>query len=177
MRVTIDGYLLQPKLELALQTIVGSECWGGREVPLPKSRRRWDMSFKIEGKVTVVEFDGDAHYRDTLKIKSDVEKDAVAREQGYRVVRIPYWVQLTSETLAHYFGLVADISQDFPHGFITTKVFPASFCELGIARFECELRGLPTSVRAAVVASLRERAGEHGMEYVLPVALRGLLQN
>jgi hypothetical protein len=75
-------------------------------------------------------FDGDEHYRNTLKIKNDREKDEMARCGGYRVVRIPYWVQLTSETLKHYFHLEAEIIQDFPHGFISTKVFPASFCEL-----------------------------------------------
>jgi hypothetical protein len=77
--------------------------------------------------------------------------------------------------LAHYFGLEADIIQDFPHGFITTKVFPASFCELGIARFEREMESLPDSVRQAVISSLRLRVLEHGVEYVIPQKLAGLL--
>ena len=45
-------------------------------------------------------------------------------------MRFPYWVQLDSTTLWHYFGLEAEIEQSFPHGFITTKLFPASFCVL-----------------------------------------------
>jgi hypothetical protein len=56
----------------------------------------------------------------------------------------------------------AEIEQSFPHGFITTKLFPASFCELGIERFRDELLALPDSVRDAVVLSLRARVEEYG---------------
>jgi len=92
-----------------------------------------------------------------------------------RLVRIPYWVQLDSMMARHWFGLEANIEQSFPHGFITTKLFPASFCELGVARFRRELDALPAQVRFAVVASLRERVSEHGIEYVLPRELRALV--
>ena len=56
-------------------------------------------------------------------------------------MRFPYWVQLDNFTLKHYFDLDAKIEQSFPHGFITTKLFPASFCELGIKRFRAEIDG------------------------------------
>lgn len=175
--VTIDGYLVQQKLASALKQIVGAEAWRGTEQRIVVDRKlRWDMVFEdINGKVAV-EFDGDEHYRHSLKIKVDREKDACARAAGYRVVRIPYWVQLTTHTLKHYFNLDAEIVQDFPHGFITTKVFPASYSELGIERFRAELDELPADVREAVVTSLRDRAEEHGLEFVLPASLRSLLE-
>jgi very-short-patch-repair endonuclease len=88
--VEITGYLLQKKLENALKAIVGEEAWRGRELKVPNSRRRWDMAYEIDNKVMIVEFDGDAHYRDPLKIKVDHEKDNVASELGYKVVRVPY---------------------------------------------------------------------------------------
>ena len=53
---------------------------------------------------------------------------------------LPYWIQLDTATLAHFFSLDVKIEQSFPHGFITTKLFPASFCELGIERFRAELQ-------------------------------------
>jgi hypothetical protein len=109
------------------------------------------------------------------KLKVDTEKDAVAEELRYRVVRIPYWVQLTTETLQYYFGLEEKIEQDFPHGFIATKIFPASYSELGVERFERELWDLPENTRIAVKNSLRDRVKEHGAEYVVPSALRYLL--
>lgn len=173
--IEIKGYLLQKKLENALRQIVGDEAWRGRELKVPDSRRRWDMAYEVDGQMTVVEFDGDAHYWNSLKIKIDAEKDAVAQDLGYKVVRIPYWVQLTTETLRHYFGLDEQIQQNFPHGFIATKIFPASYSELGIERFERELGSLPKAARIAIEESLRNRAKEHGAEYVVPASLRHLL--
>lgn len=173
--IEIAGYLIQKKLEDALRQIVGENAWRGSELKVPSSRRRWDMAYETNGQTTVVEFDGDAHYWNSLKIKVDAEKDVVAEELGYRVVRIPYWVQLTSETLVYYFGLEKAIKQDFPHGFIATKIFPASYSELGVERFSRELEGLPNEPRKAVVRSLRDRAEEHGAQYVVPTSLRCLL--
>lgn len=174
MAVKIEGYLTEQRLAAALRAIVG-DGWRGSELRVEGTKRRWDMGFEREAHRVVVEFDGDEHYRNTLKIKADREKDAVAAGADVQVVRIPYWVQLTSETFRHYFGFDAEIEQDFRHGFITTKIFPASFCELGIERFERELRTLPRDVADAVHASLRERAEEHGPEFVVPRALRDFL--
>lgn len=134
------------------------------------------MVIELNGARFAVEFDGDEHYRHSLKIKADREKDSVASAGGYRVVRFPYWVQLTTKTLQHYFGLEAKVVQDFPHGFITTKHFPASYCELGIERFTRELEALPKMVREAVVELLRAPVAEHGIEYVLPRELRQLVE-
>ena len=154
--IKIEGYLTESKLSEALQQIVPNG-WLGDQVHVEGSRYRWDMSYQIDGKATMVEYDGDEHYRHSLKIKADRAKDEIARKLGCRVVRFPYWVQLDSLTLKHYFGLEAQIEQSFPHGFITTKLFPASFCELGVERFRAELLALPESVREAVISSLRER--------------------
>jgi len=173
--VKIKGYLVQKKLEHFLKDIVGEANWMGRELRVPDSRRRWDMAYQLDGQTTVVEFDGDAHYWDSLKIKADIEKDAVAKRLGFKVVRVPYWVQLTDETALHYFGFRVRIEQDFAHGFIATKIFPASFSELGVDRFGRELSALPQDVRKAVVCSLKDRAAEYGIAYVLPTRLRHLI--
>lgn len=109
--------------------------------------------------------------RDSLVIKCDRAKDSIAVNLGYRIVRIPYWIQLTSETLKYYFGLDANIEQSFEHGFITTKYFPASFCDLGLSRFIYEICTLPDTVRNDVIISLLEQANKHGMSYVIPTKL------
>ena len=124
--------------------------------------------------MVLVEYDGDDHYRDSMKIRADRERDQIAKAGGMRVARMPYWVQLDSVTVEHYFGFPAEIEQTFPHGFITTKLFPASFCELGIERFRHDLASLPEQVRVAVIKSLRDRAEEYGLEYVLSSALQYL---
>ncbi len=175
--VNIDGYLVQAKLDAALRQVVGEAAWRGSEQRVIHGKKlRWDMVFEASSGKVAVEFDGDEHYRHSLKIKVDREKDGYARDDGYRVVRVPYWVQLTTETLKYYFDLDAKVVQDFPHGFITTKVFPASYCEMGIDRFRRELDALPVATRSAVVSSLRDRAEEHGIEFVLPAGLRFLIE-
>lgn len=127
IRVVIDGYLLQAKLESALHQIV-ADAWRGHELSIPGSRRRWDMAYELSGQTTVVEFDGDEHYRRTLKIKGDGEKDALALAAGHRVVRVPYWVQLTTETLLFYFGPEARAKDEF---FDAVSYYEDARCGLG----------------------------------------------
>jgi hypothetical protein len=75
----------------------------------------------------------------------------------------------------YWFGKDIQIEQFFPHGFITTKLFPASFCELGIARFIHELDSIPADVRHAVITSLRKQVAKYDIEYVVPKKLRPLV--
>ncbi|MBX3385712.1 MAG: hypothetical protein KF768_03995 [Phycisphaeraceae bacterium] len=172
--INISGYLTEDKLASVLQVLLGSR-WLGRQVKSGKGKSTWDMAYVIDGVTTAVEYDGDDHYCNTLKIKADREKTAFAAANAIQLIRIPFWVQLTKSTLVHYFQIHADIVQTFSHGFITTKCFPASFCELGIDRFRAELLSLPSDVKAEVVKSLKDRVVEHGAEYVLPSSLRSLV--
>jgi hypothetical protein len=176
VKVVIESHLTEPKLAAALQQLVGA-AWAGGQVSLPGSRRRFDMAFRAGCTTLLVEYDGDEHYRDSLKIRADRHKDDLAAANGMRLVRVPYWVQLDRTMARHWFGLDADIEQSFPHGFITTKVFPASFCELGVGRFRRELGTLPAAVREAVIHSLRDRATDYGVDYVLPSELRAMIQS
>jgi hypothetical protein len=171
VKVLIESYLTETKLTVAVAQLVGDK-WAGGQVKLPGSRRRFDMAFFDNGTTVLVEYDGDEHYRDSMKIKADRQKDQLAADNGMRLIRVPYWVQLDETMARHWFDIEAQIEQSFPHGFITTKLFPASFCELGIARFRHELESLPSIVRDSVVESLRARVAEHGVEYVLPANLQ-----
>ncbi len=173
--ITISGYLTEEKLANTLQSLVGAG-WLGCQVKTGNGRSTWDMAYVLDGVTSAVEFDGDDHYCNTLKIKADRQKGAFATANNIRLIRIPFWVQLTTSTLSHYFHLNASIEQSFPHGFISTKCFPASFCELGIERFCTEISAIPLDVRAAVIKSLRDRATDHGVEYVLPSSLRTLVE-
>ena len=130
---------------------------------------------KVETPV-LLDFDGDEHYQNTLKIKADREKNQEAEAAGSSYVRFPYWVQLDSTTLNHFFGLVRRVETNFRHGFITTRIYSPSYCELGLRRFQDELYSLPHAVRVAVISSLRERCREHGTEFVLPSEMRILVE-
>ena len=169
--IQIDGYLIQSKLESVIKNLVGDR-WNGAEILVSdKNKYRWDLSYKEDNKIVFVEFDGDRHYREPFVIKNDNNKNRIAKESGCKVIRIPYWVQLTTQTLKYYFDIDNEINQNFPHGFITSKWFPSSYCELGLERFAKELLTLPENVRFDVVKSLRERSLEHGVKYVVPHGL------
>lgn len=169
-------YLTEKGLAEALKQLVGKD-WLKTGYALPKSRCKFDMAFRSNGATVLVEYDGDVHYRKSLKIKKDREKDELAKANSMRVIRVPYWVQWDSRMVRKWFGIETDIKQKYRHGFHATEYYPASFCELGIVRFRAELASLPEQVREEVIASLRDRAKEHGIEYVLPTELRGLLSD
>lgn len=153
--IKIEGYLTQQKLEDTLKQIIPKEDWLGREVRVPDTRMRWDMSFRLHNKTYVVEFDGYQHYQSISSIENDEKKDNIATELSFKTIRIPYFVQLTTQTLHHYFGIEGNIDQDFPHGFIDKKAYlPACYCKLGYARYEDELDKLPTNIVNDIKESL-----------------------
>jgi hypothetical protein len=133
--------------------------------PVPGLARRFRPDYHSDLHKLVVEFDGDQHYRSSRVILGDVERDAFFTANGYRVIRIPYFVQLSCAVITHLFGDIAhtkDDFLDFPHGFIaSTVVMPADFCELGIARFEDDLTCFGY-IAAAILQSLREAAAARG---------------
>lgn len=110
---------------------------------VPGVSRRFRPDYRSERYRVIVEFDGDQHYQRAVHVIEDARRDTVLADAGYRVIRIPYFVQLTAPVIWRLFGdQIADSSpfKDFPHGFIAnTVIFPADFCELGIARFERDL--------------------------------------
>jgi hypothetical protein len=169
---TVSGYLTETKLvaiicELAPAGFVS-------QFKLDGFNYRWDFKYETASERILVEYDGDEHYRNTTVIRVDRAKAKLASEHGFRTIAFPYWLQLDTFALKHFFGFDADIVQDFPHGFITTKLFPASFCELGVTRFQEEFSRLPLQLQRPVLESLRERAREYGLDYVLPSDLRSL---
>ena len=87
----------------------------------------------------VVEFDGYGHFTNPKTILADIKKDKVYSMMGIKIIRIPYFIQLDTETVEYFFNVNNWISSDtviHPHGFINPKaITPAYFCSLGIVRF------------------------------------------
>lgn len=171
-----EGYLTELKLKNIFKKYISPINWLGAEVTLPSSKRRFDFGFINDGIKTLVEFDGAQHYTDALQIKIDREKDLLALRNNYKLIRIPYWVQLTSETLNYYFSIKHDVFQSYPHGFIDDKaILPASFCELGVYRFYDEYTKLPKSIQLSIWESLAFKINSLGTEYTIPSFLNGKL--
>jgi very-short-patch-repair endonuclease len=128
------------------------------EVRLGTSLMRADILLDDD---TVIEFDGPHHYTSARTICSDIRKNALCHKLGFKIVRVPFWLQLDTET-AGILGLSDEIYFDtaFPHGWITSDIFPASFCEAGIARFYTEFANLPKHIRQMVYDNIHENAAQ-----------------
>ena len=72
--------------------------------PVPGLGRRFRPDYHSDRHKLVVEFDGDQHYRSSRVILGDVERDAFFTASGFRVIRIPYFVQLSHAVIMHLFG-------------------------------------------------------------------------
>lgn len=60
---------------------------------------RYRPDYRSERHKSIIEFDGNQHYQRAANILRDIEKDAVFVAAGYRVIRIPYFVQLDSKVI------------------------------------------------------------------------------
>lgn len=87
-----------------------------RKVPDSGIQNRPDHRFNKEK--VIVEFDGIQHYQKIDEIKKDRMKDKVYGQMGYKIIRIPFFVQPSTETLKYYFNVDAELELQYPHGFI-----------------------------------------------------------
>lgn len=156
--IMVETYLTEEMLGRILVLLSGA-----REVlqqpQVIGTRMRYDYRIMADGTPFFVEFDGDSHFRDANVVFRDRLKDMTSEKAGAKVVRIPYFVQLTTDTFKHFFGFAAPftIETSFPHGFITSKMTPASFCMLGLDRYEKIITALPKNVSAAISSSLNKK--------------------
>lgn len=124
----------------------------------------------------IVEFDGIDHYSKTTVVQSDQRKDSYLSALGYKIVRIPFFIQMSSQIVKLLFGLEIDIDQVYPHGFISDKtinMMPASFCPLGLKRFFSDLKRF-SCVKENILNSLDMKAKKFGDETVYPIGNKEL---
>lgn len=146
----------------------GENYFHNKVVPNSEIQNRPDHRFEREKKI--IEFDGIQHYQNVDNIKRDNKKDEVYGKMGYTIIRIPFFVQPSSETLKHYFNVEDELELQYPHGFIIyDSTPPTNFCSLGLDRFIDEFERFPDTVKNDIVKSLRKliELGEE-KKYVIP---------
>ncbi len=173
--LSITGALTQEKLVSALHAVAGAH-WCGGQVQIKGSSHTWEMALYTSDGVTLIAYDNAGHYTDPERIRLDRETKRIAEGRGHLLLRFPYWLQLDTLTLHHFFGLNAEVVPAVPHGFGATSVLPVDFCEDGLRRFIRELQALPRPVGDAVARSLKERAETCGIHQVLPPHLHYLAE-
>lgn len=156
-------YLDETSLGRFLRERLDAEILSNARVPT--IARLFRPDYRSERHKLIVEFDGDQHYRSAKHVIEDKKRDQILTDAGYSVIRVPYFVQMTEPVIGLLFGdRIADRERfkEFPHGFISDAVvFPADFCELGVARFLTDLdRFAP--IRADIIASLEQAAAARG---------------
>ena len=137
-------YLTEKSLRLALEQIFpNNEIISNRKF----KNYKFKPDYVIHDHKLVIEFDGYRHYNDAKTIINDEVKDTLIESEGYRMIRIPYFVQLTSEIVYGLFNEYIDKPfeyynnfNDYPHGFVDKKaMLPANFCQLGIDKFKLNI--------------------------------------
>jgi len=143
---------------------------------VPNSGLKTRPDYRSQELKLIVEFDGDQHYRTVQKIKREEKKSDTYRQMGYKVIRIPYFIQLSTQTIKNLFDKEIDYEQTFPHGFVSDKVImPADFCEMGIRKFLTDLIQFDY-IKGDIVESLKSKVKElDDEELVVPHSLNYLL--
>jgi hypothetical protein len=80
-----------------------------------------------------------------------------ANKSDYKVIEIPYFIQLTNDSFEHYFGRAPQVPilSDHPSGFEDPSLIPpANFCSMGTSNFLKELGELPGETFGVVYESL-----------------------
>ena len=147
--IDYNGYLTENKLFDICKNILFKDfdiftnksiCEFENILNCPK-RYRYDIVIP-ELKLTI-EFDGYRHFQNSKTIFNDIEKDKLIREKlkNWKIIRIPYYVQLDNEVLKNIFGITKITSiVKFEHGFIDKKALRVKdFSILGLARFHKSL--------------------------------------
>lgn len=155
-------------------------------------RKAWDHYLKIDNQNVLVEFDGSQHYTEMQNYIKDAKYTEAIQRLGYKVVRIPYYIQLDSHLINYYFGTQLrniSISHTFLQGFrvngqekipefentvaknfrntlLYKSVLPTDFCSFGLARFQHEMIDLSKfgfkQVVNEIKGSLKYRAKDYG---------------
>ena len=109
-----------------------------RDKAYPSHRFRPDYRFEKEK--VIVEFDGYRHYSVSSVILKDYRTTKLMEDDGYKVIRIPYFVQMSSDIIKLLFNKDVEYAQTFPHGFVDkSALLPSDFCSIGVERFMDDL--------------------------------------
>ena len=134
------NYLTEDSLEEFLKQIYpNKEIIRNKTVPNSNCKSRPD--FRIEEEKLIVEFDGYRHYNSFETQSRDELKYHQYTYMGYKIIRIPYFIQLSSESIFKLFGIhLPDFEQKYPHGFIDKRALtPLDFNYKGLLKFRDDL--------------------------------------
>lgn len=114
------------------------------EINGQRYRKRPD--YRNETLRIIVEFDGLQHYTNPDIIEKDIENTKLYRSGGYKVVRIPYFIQLTNRAVKTMFDVEVSeqlFDEKFPSLSTNGRNSPAYLCPAGVIRMAEEFKKFP----------------------------------
>ena len=166
-------YLTEKKLGLILNELFPNNDFIHDKAVPDSINKRLRPDYRSDEMKIILEFDGDSHYCKSQRIKTDIIKDKDYETLGYKVFRIPYFIQMSSELIKMIFDKEIKYEQKYLNGFIDKKaVLPADFCELGIELFKKDLEKF-SYCKNEILDSLKRKIQEkNDIELVVPLSLK-----
>lgn len=153
-------YFTEDKLESLLKELYPSHVFI-RDKVVPNSGINARPDFRCDELKLIVEYDGERHFRLVKAQMLDELKDKVYKEMGYKIIRIPYFIQPSKPFLKYFFGIDKNLEQTYPHGFINTlAALPSDFNSLGAEIYKNIMREIPKEIRAEIEKSLERKTKE-----------------
>ena len=103
----------------------------------------------------IIEFDGLPHYKNPDTIQKDSDNQKIYEQCGYKVVRIPYFIQLSNDVVEQLFGVKVKeplFDDSFPSLGISGRHSPAYLCPAGIRRMAKEFMKFPRQYEVNIKA-------------------------
>lgn len=109
--------------------------------------------YRSEELKLIIEFDGLPHYTNPDIIEKDLKNTDLYTSFGYKVVRIPYFIQLTNKAVKTLFDI--EISEDLFDQTVSSlgingRNTPAYLCPAGIKRMAKEFRKFPEQYKTNI---------------------------
>ena len=122
-------------------------------------KRNIRPDYRSEKLKMIIEFDGLQHYTNPSNILKDYMQTKEYEDGGYRVIRIPYFIQLTNEVVRTMFDVEVEeplFPDNVPSMAISGNNTPAFLCPEGIKRMAAELKKFPSQLKTNLTALKNE---------------------
>jgi hypothetical protein len=116
-----------------------------------KYRTRPD--YRSETLKLIIEFDGLPHYTKPDIILNDYRLNKIYSDLGYKVVRIPYFIQLTNKAVKTLFNINIEenlFDESIPSLGVNSFNTPAYLCIAGIKRMASEFKKFPEQYKVNI---------------------------
>lgn len=154
-------FTIFPNNEFVFDKIIPKEITAQRSEATIWKRFRPDA--RCEELNLIIEYDGINHYRDTNIVLQDIKKDHYYSSLLYKVVHIPYWIQLSNEMIKHFFDINVEESMcRLKYSFSDTEqndfglaICPGSMCEAGRLKMLGQFNTYPKQIKLDIIDDLQ----------------------